>query len=62
MYFINTCIIHVTSVQVIHSRFSHQSDENLFDYNVDERVDSFIKACKDQVSCLAMLQYSIHSW
>ena len=29
--------------------FLCQSDENLFDYNVNERVDSFIQACKDQV-------------
>ena len=25
---------------------------NLFDYNVEERVDSFVKACKNQVGLL----------
>ena len=28
-----------------------QDDEELFDYNVDERVEAFVKACNDQVSC-----------
>ena len=28
---------------------SFQDDPNLFDYNVDERVDAFIKAVNDQV-------------
>ena len=26
-----------------------QDDKDMFDYNVDERVQAFIKACNDQV-------------
>ena len=37
---------------IYYSCFS-QDDERLHDYNVKERVDSFIKAAQDQVSLLS---------
>ena len=31
-----------------------QDDKELFDYNVDERVEAFLQACIDQVTLLAV--------
>ena len=41
-----------------------QDDENLFDYNVDERIDAFTKACIDQVYivlCICMLSLRVQA-